>query len=373
MARRVLVTGGAGFIGSHTVDALLARGDTVRIIDSLEPPVHRAGPPAYLPRDVELIRANILDREALRGALKGVDAVVHLAAYQDYMTDFSKFFHVNVAGTALIYELIVNDKLPVERVVVASSQATYGDGTYRCGKHGRLYPDQRPEEQLQRREWELRCPACGDVLQPEWTDETTVRPHNSYAMSKYGQEQLAINLGRRYRISTVGLRFSIVQGPRQSFYNAYSGALRVFITRLLNGRAPVIFEDGLQLRDYVWVGDVVNANLLSLDDPRTDYHVYNVGGDRRITVRELYQVCRAVCEVDIEASVPGVYRFGDTRHIFSDVSALKALGWRTTKGQEAIVRAYVDWAREQAEVPDTFAEAERRMKELGVLRVAGAA
>jgi dTDP-L-rhamnose 4-epimerase len=354
------------------VDALLARGDTVRILDSLEPPVHRGGPPDYLPDDVELIHASVLDREALLRALRDMDAVVHLAAYQDYMTDFSRFFHVNVAGTALIYELIVNERLPVERVVVASSQATYGEGAYRCPEHGHLYPDQRPEEQLQSRGWEPGCPSCGKVLEPQWTDESVVRPHNSYAMSKYGGEQLAINLGKRYGIPTAALRYSIVQGPRQSFYNAYSGALRVFVTRLLNGQPPVIYEDGLQLRDYVWVGDVVSANILCLDDPRTGYQVYNVGGDRKITVRELFDVCRRECDVEINASIPGVYRFGDTRHIFSDVSALKGLGWRTTRDQRSMVRAYVDWARAQPHVPDTFAEAERQMRGSGVLREAGA-
>jgi dTDP-L-rhamnose 4-epimerase len=371
MSRKVLVTGGAGFIGSHTVDALLARGDEVRILDSLEPPVHRdARPPAYLRAGVELVRGNVLDRAALTAALEGVSGVVHLAAYQDYLTDFSKFFQVNVAGTALLYELIVNRRLPVERVVVASSQATYGEGAYRCPRDGRVYPDQRSEVQLQRREWELRCARCGEVLQPEWTDESVVRPHNSYAMSKYGQEQLAINLGRRYGIPTAALRYSIVQGPRQSFYNAYSGALRVFVTRLLNGKAPVIFEDGAQLRDYVWIGDVVTANLLCLDDPRTDYQVYNVGGDHRFTVRELFEICRQACGVEVEASIPGVYRFGDTRHVFSDVSSLKALGWRTTRDRRAVVEAYVAWAREQPEVPDTFAEAEKKMRATGVLREA---
>lgn len=368
MSRRILVTGGAGFIGSHTVDALLARGDTVRVIDSLEPPVHRNGVPPYLPPDVELMRANMLDRDALRAALAGMDAVVHLAAYQDYLTDFSKFFSVNVAGTALLYELIVNDRLPVERVVVASSQAAYGEGVYLCQEHGRVSPGPRPEAQLRRREWAVRCPSCGGPLEPVWTDERTVHPHSAYGMSKYGQEQAAIHIGGRYGIPTVALRYSIVQGPRQSFYNAYSGALRVFVTRLLNGQPPVIFEDGGQLRDYVWVGDVVSANLLALDDARTDGRVFNVGGDQRLTVLDLLDVCRRECDVAVEATIPGLYRFGDTRHMFSDVSALKGLGWRTTLDQASVVRSYVEWAREQPEIPDTYGAAEQRMKATGVLR-----
>ena len=367
MSQRILVTGGAGFIGSHTVDALLARGDTVRVMDSLEPPVHR-GPPPWLAKDVELVRASVVDRDALRAALKGMDAVIHLAAYQDYLTDFSKFFSVNTAGTALLYELIVNERLPIKRVVVASSQASYGEGAYRCERHGRVIPGPRPEAQLKRREWDVRCPACGGPLEPLWTDESAVHPHSAYGMSKYAQEQAALKIGQRYEIPTVALRYSIVQGPRQSFFNAYSGALRVFVTRLLNGKSPVIFEDGAQLRDYVWIGDVVSANLLALDDRRTDYRVFNVGGDQRLTVRELFEHCRRECGVDVPAEIPGVYRFGDTRHMFSDVAALKALGWRTTRDQASVVRAYVEWAREQPEVPDTFGAAQQKMKATGVLR-----
>lgn len=362
------MTGGAGFIGSHTVDALLARGDTVRVMDSLEPPVHRNGIPSYMPPGVELVRASMLDRDALRAALTGIDAVVHLAAYQDYLTDFSRFFSVNTVGTALLYELIVNERLPVERVVVASSQASYGEGAYQCAEHGRVHPGPRPERQLVRRHWDVRCPVCGGSVEPSWTDERTVHPHSAYGMSKYAQEQAAIHIGRRYGIPTTALRYSIVQGPRQSFHNAYSGALRVFVTRLLNGKGPVIFEDGRQLRDYVWIGDVVSATLLALDDPRTDYHVFNVGGDRRVTVRELFELCRRACDVELAADIPGVYRFGDTRHMFSDVSALKQLGWRTTLDQASVVRAYVAWAREQPEVPDAFSAAEQRMKATGVLR-----
>ena len=365
---RVLVTGGAGFIGSHTVDALLARGHEVRVLDSLEPPVHIGEPPAYLPRGVELVRGSVTDREAFRRALEGMEAVFHFAAYQDYLPDFSRFFLTNSAGAALLYELIVTERLPVEKVVVASSQAVYGEGKHRCPVHGVCYPDQRPPEQLERRDWPVYCPQCGSALEPEWTDERVAAPHNSYGLSKRDQEDIAIRLGRRYGIPSVALRYSIVQGPRQSFRNAYSGALRSFAVRVLSGRPPVVYEDGEQVRDYVSIHDVVRANLLVFEDPRADYQVFNVGGDRRVTVRELAALVIAAAGASLAPESAGLYRVGDTRHIFSDVSKLRRLGWEPRVPQEEMVREYLTWAAAQPDVRDTFADAQAHMQAAGVLR-----
>ncbi len=370
--RRVLVTGGAGFIGSHTVDALLGRGYEVRVLDSLEQPVHTGDLPPYLPAEVEVLRGNVDQPADLRRALDGVDAVFHLAAYQDYLTDFSHFFRTNSVSTALLYEIIIGEGLPVRKVVVASSQAVYGEGKHRCPTHGIQHPDQRPPEQLARQDWDVRCPECAEPLTPLWTDEAFSRPHNSYALSKRDQEDLAITLGRRYGIPSVALRYSIVQGPRQSFRNAYSGALRSFAVRVLTGQPPVLYEDGEQLRDYVSVRDVVRANLLVLEDERADYQVYNVGGDRRVSVRELAALVIQTAGADVEPRIPNLYRVGDTRHIFSDVSRLRALGWAPEVPQEEIVREYLDWAAEQPDLGDTFTAAQAKMEAAGVLRLAQA-
>ncbi len=380
---RVLVTGGAGFIGSHTVDLLQARGHEVRILDALTPPVHENGSlPSYVPEDVEFIHGDVRDPEAWKRALAGMDAVIHLAAYQDYLPDFSKFFAVNTVGTALLYETIVSARLPIQKVVVASSQATYGEGKYRCLMHsgtsasngqdlpsnGYVYPPLRPEAQLRRRDWEVRCPECDGGMQWVWTDEAHVNPHNQYAMSKYTQEMLALNLGRRYGIPTTCLRYSIVQGRRQSFRNAYSGILRNFTQRLLAGQRPVCYEDGQQVRDYVYVGDVARANLLALTDPRTDYQVYNVGGQKPVTVLEYARLLCAKLNPAIEPDVPGLYRFGDTRHIVSDVSKLRELGWTPTKGIAEIADEYIAWAEGQPDLRDYYAEAEAGMLAKGSLR-----
>lgn len=369
---RVLVTGGAGFIGSHTVRELVARGVGVRVLDALLPPVHTPGSWPDLPSGVELIEGSVDEPEALRAALRGVDTVLHLAAYQDYLPDFSTFYRVNAVGTALLYELIVAERLPVRRVVYAATQAEYGEGPYACREHGLVYPDPRSAQQLEARQWDLACPRCGGPLRMVAAREEAVKPQSPYAMSKRAAEELALVLGRRYDVPTVALRYSIVQGPGQSFRNAYSGALRAFTVQTLHGHRPLVYEDGNQIRDFVWIGDVVAANLVALTSPALEFGTLNVGGDRAVTVRQLADLVVAAAGADVEPDAPGVYRVGDTRHIRSDVSRLRGLGWAPSLDQASIVGAYVEWAREQPGLTDTFAAARARMESLGVLRSASA-
>lgn len=367
---KVLVTGGAGFIGSHTLDLLLRRGYQVRVLDALEPPVHRDHRrPDYLPAEVEFIQGDVRDRAAWEKALPGVDAVFHLAAYQDYLPDFSKFFHVNAVSTALLYEIAVEQRLPLQKIVVAASQAVYGEGKYQRADGSVVYPGQRPAEQLARHDWELRDPATGESLTSVPTDEAEVRPHNSYAMSKYTEEQIALNLGRRYDLPSVAMRYSIVQGPRQSFRNAYSGALRIFAMQVLAGERPLVYEDGRQLRDFVYVGDVARANLLVLEDARADYQAFNVGAGRAWTVLEFARIMAAAAgRPELEPQVPGEYRFGDTRHIVSDVSRLRALGWEPQGDPARSCREYLDWAARQPDFGNYTTAAHAHMKQVGAVK-----
>ena len=369
---KVLVTGGAGFIGSHTVDLLLEKGHSVRILDGLKPPVHLAGKiPDYVLEDqVEFVHGDIRDRSTWETALDTVNAVFHLAAYQDYLPDFSTFFHTNTVSTALLYEIIVEKRLPVQKVIVASSQAAYGEGKFQCSHcaEKESYPHLRPESQLKKGVWDVLCPTCQRPMEPQWTDEAVVNPHNQYATSKYTQELVSLNLGQRYKIPTVCMRYSIVQGPRQSFRNAYSGVLRIFTQRLVNGKTAVCYEDGRQLRDYVSVFDVARANLLVLEDERADFQVFNVGGNRQVTVIDYARLIAEHCGVEMEPEVPGLYRFGDTRHVFSDISHLRALGWEPRVSLEEISRGYIDWARSQPDFLDYSSEAEEKMKVSGTLR-----
>ena len=369
---RVLVTGGAGFIGSHTVDLLLRHGYEVRVVDALLPPVHvdrRA--PDYLPlRDIEFIVGDVRDKRVWEDSLQGVDFVIHLAAYQDYLLDFSTFFHTNTVSTALLYEIIEEHHLPIAKVIVASSQAVYGEGKYGCRHCGdpQLIPGDRPDHQLSIGDWEIRCLHCGETMVPQWTDEGSVNPHNAYAISKYTQELVALNLGARCGIATVCLRYSIVQGARQSFRNAYSGVLRIFTQRLLHGKSPLCYEDGGQLRDYVSVRDVARANLLVLQDHRADAQVFNVGGNQRITVWDYACLIAKRSGVGIAPLTPGLYRLGDTHHAFSDVRKLGGLGWKPEISIEEIVDEYLDWAERQPDFKDYTEEADARMASWKVVR-----
>lgn len=365
---QVLVTGGAGFIGSHTVDYLLRNGYQVRIIDNLQPRVHPRGVPDYVPQDAELIVGDVTDQSTMRRALEGVDYVMHLAAYQDYLPDFSTFIHVNAESAALIFELIVDSRLPIRKLVFASSQSVAGEGSYLCDEHGFLTPDPRSVGQLQRGDWELHCPQCGRAMTSQPIPETVCHPHTAYAISKYSIELLAKSLGTRYGLPTACMRYTYVQGSRNSFFNAYSGICRRFALRIANGLPPVCYEDGQQLRDYVNVADVARANVLAMESTEDDHAVYNVGGGRAVTVLEFARMVLDASESSLEPQVPGEYRLGDTRHTVSDISAMKRLGWEPTIAVEQSVVEYLGWLSGSANTAEYLLEAERVMRDQGVIR-----
>lgn len=385
----MLVTGGAGFIGSHTVDLLLERGCRVRILDNLQPRVHPRGRPSWVPREAEFIQGDVANSADLSRALEGVEGVFHLAAYQDYMPDFSRFIHTNAESTALLFELIVSDRAryPVRKIVFASSQSVCGEGCYVCGEepgrqkvvpgaaargrfpgHGFVRPGPRPIQQLRRGDWEVKCPQCGEPMEPVLIDEATAYPHTTYAISKYTIELLADRLGRRYGIPTACMRYTYVQGPRNSFYNAYSGIARRFAMRIMHGMPPVVYEDGGQLRDYVNVRDVARANVLAMERPEADFQVFNVGGGRAVTVLEFARIMLDAFGSRMEPLVPGEFRLGDTRHTVSDISKLRQLGWEPAIPVEQNAREYIAWLQEQAVTPEYLLEAEKVMRESGVVQ-----
>jgi dTDP-L-rhamnose 4-epimerase len=367
---KVLVTGGAGFIGSHTCDRLLALGHDVVVVDALTPPVHRSGRPTHLSAEVDFYEGDVRNRDLVANLLRRVDAVYHFAAYQDYLPDFSRFSDVNVVSTALLYEIIVAERLDLARVVVASSQSAMGEGLYRCPTDGERIPGMRPEQSVAAGQWDIPCPECGGPLEMQVTPERISNPQNAYGMSKLAQEMVAINLGRRYGIPTVALRYSIVQGPRQSVYNAYSGACRIFCLSYLLGTAPTLYEDGAAIRDYVNIDDVVDANLLVLEDDRAAGQVFNVGGGKAVTTREFADIVMRQYGSDRPGVVTGEYRFGDTRHILSDISALQGLGWSPRHTPVESVAAYAAWLEDMEGLDGVLAEANARMRALGVIRKA---
>ncbi|MCP3951141.1 MAG: SDR family NAD(P)-dependent oxidoreductase [Desulfobacterales bacterium] len=374
----ILITGGAGFIGSHTADALIKNGHRVRLLDNLQKPVHLKGKPGYLNPAAEFMPGDVRRKADWEKALAGMDAVYHLAAYQDYLTDFSSFFHTNTVSTALLYEVLVEtgQYRDIRKVVVAASQAVMGEGRYHCpecdqGQVNGVYPQIRSERQLAGGQWEHKCPACDQNLQWLPSDEAVINPCNQYALSKHGQEQITLQLGKRYEIPSVVMRYSIVQGPRQSFYNAYSGAMRIFALALFFDRAPTIFEDGCQVRDFVNIKDVVDANLLVLEHPEADYRMFNVGGGRAWTVNAFYDAMQTIAGKQIEPVVSGYYRFGDTRHIFSDTTRLEALGWRATRNVHTSIEDYWSYLNRQQDMEDVLAYAQKHMQQLNVIRKTG--
>lgn len=367
---RILVTGGAGFIGSHTADRLIAEGHEVAIVDALRAPVHRDEKPLYLPPGAAFHKGDVRDRALMTRLLKEADAVYHFAAYQDYLTDFSTFFDINVTATALLFEILLAQGLKPKRVIVASSQAVMGEGLYRCPEHGERHPGLRSEERLKRGEWDILCPDCGRRLEWQRTPESFANPQNPYGMSKFAQEMVALNLGKRLDVPTVALRYSIVQGPRQSVYNAYSGACRVFSLSYKLGVPPAIYEDGRSLRDYVNIDDVVDANLLALKDERAAGRVFNVGGGRPYTVLEFAEIVRKAYRSTLRPKIGGEYRVGDTRHIVSDITALMALGWRPRRSAEDSVAAYARWLDGLKGLEGILEEASAKMRAAGVVRSA---
>lgn len=370
---RILITGGAGFIGSHTADALLAEGHRVRVLDSLEEPVHKGGrKPSYLSDEIEFIHGDVRHEKTLLEAMRGCEAVYHLAAFQDYLPIYSRFFDVNVTSTGLIYELIQRENLPVRKVITASSQATLGEGLYTDADGKHLLPGIRSNEQLARSVWEIQAPAGSrGPLRWQRTDETIANPQNPYGLSKIAEENITLHIGRRCGIPSVALRYSIVQGPRQSFYNVYSGACRVFCLSFFLDREPPIYEDGEQIRDYVNIKDVVDANLLVLRDERADFQMFNVGGDHAMTVKQFASaVAEAFGRGTYHPQPCGKYRFGDTRHICSDVSKLKALGWKPLRSVTESIDSYKAWLESAPPDAEVLSYANRLMEKLGVVRSA---
>lgn len=364
----VLVTGGAGFIGSHTVDRLLEEGYEVRVLDNLEKRVHPDGKPNYLTDEVEFVEGDVRSREHLEKALTGVDAVFHIAAYQDYMPNYSKFFRTNVVSTSLLYELIKEKNLPVKKVVIASSQSVYGEGRHECPEHGIFRAEPRTKEQLRSGEWEVKCPVCGEEAELIRHSEGYPNPYNQYALSKYSGELTGLRLGRMLCVPTVAMRYSITQGPRQSPYNQYSGVCRIFTLRLLHDQPPIVYEDGKQLRDYTHIDEVVEANMLALEKEEANYETYNVGSGRPCTVLEYARALGRALGKEIDPEIPGEYRVGDTRHSVSDISKLKELGWEPKKGLDEIFEDYIDWIKEQGEIGQYFEKADRRMREKDIVK-----
>lgn len=366
----ILVTGGAGFIGSFLTDKLISQGYAVRILDNLEKQVHQGKKPAYLNPKAEFVKGDVRDRKVFLQALRGIEMVFHLAArvgvgqsnYQ--IKDYSD---TNIGGTANLLESIVNDKLPVKKIVTIASMTSYGEGTYQCAIHGMVKPDLRSVKQLKRNIWEPVCPTCeGPLIAIPTSEEAPINNNSMYSLTKNMQETMLLLFGKLYHIPVVSLRCFNVYGPRQSLSNPYTGVTAIFISRLKNNKRPVVYEDGKQTRDFVSVHDVVGALLLAMQNKEADFQAINIGMGKPTTIHEIAVLLARLLGKDITPNITGEFRLNDIRHCFADIAKAKnILGWKPTVTLERGLGELIEWSKKE-HATDAFehAEGELRKKKL---------
>ena len=366
--KRALVTGGAGLIGSHVTDLLVQEGWNVRVLDNLEPQTHRRGKPAWINPKVEFVEGDIRDRETIAAALDKIDIVFHQAAYGGYMPEISKYVHVNSLGTAQMLEVIREKNLPIQKIIVASSQAVYSEGAGICSKHDLVFPAVRPVEQLRKGDWEVHCPICGAITKSAPTPENApVGGETVYGLTKVDQEKLALLWGKQVGIPTVALRYSCTYGPRQSIFNPYTGVIAIFCTRLLNNLPPVLYEDGKQTRDFSFVEDIARANVLAAESDQLDGFAVNIGSGEGTPIRKVAQVLSQLLKIDIEPEARGEFRPGEMRHLTSDITKVRAAGYKPQIELADGIQRYIDWIRSQSDIRDYFTEAEQILKSKGIV------
>jgi dTDP-L-rhamnose 4-epimerase len=368
MTEKILVTGGAGFIGSFLVDALVERGHEVRIYDALVPQVH--GPeqalPDYVNPNAEFIRGDVRDRESLGQALEGVDVVFHLAAavgVGQSMYQIQHYTEVNTLGGAVLLDLLANTKHQVRKMLVASSMSIYGEGKYHCADCGVVFPRLRTEAQLRNRDWEMKCPHCGqDVGLMPTDEEKLLYPTSIYAITKRDHEEMFLSTGLAYGIPAVALRFFNTYGPRQALSNPYTGVMAIFSGRLLNGQPPVIYEDGLQSRDFTHVKDIVQGLLLAMDRPEADYQVFNLGTGAPTSIAEVAEMLsQHLTDGRVKPQTLNQFRAGDIRHCYADLTkARRLLGFEPRIPLQEGMADLLAWVKEQT-AEDRFGQVEKEL------------
>lgn len=376
--RAILITGGAGFIGSNLALALLSRGHSVRVLDNLSPQIHGIDPlrsPLYqsIKDKVDFIRGDVTNESDLTLALQDVDTVVHLAAETgtgQSMYAIRHYTDVNVSGTALLLEIIANNQNLIKRLVVASSRAVYGEGRYHCQLHGYVYPDVRRSGNMERGDFEVHCPQCDGHVKLVPTDENTpVRPSSIYGITKLNQEQMFLTVGRAKGISTIAYRYQNVYGPGQSLSNPYTGILSIFSTRIRNERGINIFEDGLESRDFVHIDDVVVATVAGIESADEIIEVFNVGSGVATNVLAVANSLQSLFNKSIPIEISGQFRIGDIRHNLADLSRIRdVLGWVPNILFKDGLAGFVDWAKNEAIQQDRYEESLAELKTKGLFK-----
>jgi len=369
--KKILVTGGAGFIGSHLVDELVKRNYEVIVIDSIDKQVHTDGIPEYINLKARYIFEDIRKKKTLEEIVKEVDYIFHFAAkvgVGQSQYQIREYVDVNITGTANLLDILVNKKNNVKKLIVASSMSIYGEGLYRCEKCGNVKPELRNFKEEKIDDWEPKCPFCNGNIIPVPTPETLqIKPNSIYAITKKEQEEMSLLIGKTYNIPVVSLRFFNVYGPRQSLSNPYTGVCAIFLSRIKNDKPPVIFEDGLQTRDFIWVGDIVKACILSMEKESANYEIFNVGSGKPISIFEIANLLIKLLVKDLKPEITYKFRKGDVRHCYADISKIKEkIGFEPETTLEEGLKKLIEWAKETKAV-DKFEKAHQELKRKGLV------
>lgn len=369
--KHILITGGAGFIGSFLTDELIKKGYRVRILDNLEPQVHGKKKPSYLNSKAEFIKGDVTNYNVFKKALKGIDIVYHLAArvgvgQSNY--EIKNYSDVNIGGMANLWDIIVNEKLPIKKIIMTASMTSYGEGDCKCKKCGIVQPTLRPLTQMKKKDWNLYCPNCNRLVVSIPTKERSEFNNNSiYALTKNVQESMMMLLGKMYQIPVISLRCFNVYGPRQSLSNPYTGVSAIFISRFKNDNQPIVYEDGMQSRDFISVHDVVDALILVMKNKKADYAIFNMGSGTPIPIKEIAQTIAKLLKKNIEPKVNEGFRINDIRHCYADISKIKKyLNWQPKVTLEQGLKELIAWSENEKAI-DTFEKAEKELKQKKLL------
>lgn len=376
---RVLITGGAGFIGSHIALQLIENGYDVTVLDNLLEQIHGVNPeknsPLYcsIKDKTRFIKADVCDRVALEGAISDADYIIHLAAETgtgQSMYEIKRYVDVNIGGTALLLDILTNTKHHVKRVIVAESRAIYGEGRYHCVKCGDVYPTERKDEDMSKGDFECHCPKCGGkVSVVATTEDSAIHPSSVYGIGKQVQGQLVHLICKNIGVESVSYRYQNVYGPGQSLTNPYTGILSIFSTRIKNHKEINIFEDGLESRDFVYIDDVVDATIAGMEVPEANGHVFNIGTG---IATDVLTVAKTLCKhygIEVPLNVSGNYRLGDIRHNYADISLAKKIlkyepKWTFDQG----IKQFTEWVNRQELQKDDYEASLEEMKQKGLFK-----
>lgn len=370
--KNILVTGGAGFIGSHLTDKLIDSGYNVTILDNLTSQVHQGKKPNYLNKKAKFLKGDITKKGNIANAVKNIDAIFHEASVVGVgqsMYDIEHYVKNNSLGTSVLLDFLANNKHSVKRILVASSMSAYGEGLYNCKRCGMVRPPLRDDSQMSKKKWELFCPNCKGLLKPIGIPESESFKCNSiYAVTKQSQEDMVMIFGQAYGVPATALRYFNVYGPRQSLSNPYTGVAAIFLSRLKNDKSPIVYEDGLQTRDFISVYDIADANMFCLENEKSFGKIFNLGSGNTVTIKSIAEILAKLLLKKINPDITQKFRSGDVRHCTGDINLIKkTLGWSPKWSFEEGMKDLIAWG-EKENAKDLFDQAERELDLKGLLK-----